>query len=72
MSQYIRPKVTVHKCVGINRTRVLFEGGPYMRKYGMYINDQANSRQGCLLQSFERMASPEQGFPPSFGGTHIL
>ena len=34
-SQYIRPKVTVNKCVGIIRMQVLFEGGPYMRKYGM-------------------------------------
>ena len=34
MSQYIRPKVTVHKCLGIVRMRVLFDGGPYMRKYG--------------------------------------
>ena len=32
-SQYIRPKVTVHKCVGI-RMRVLFKGGSNMRKYG--------------------------------------
>ena len=35
-SQYIKPKVTVHKCAGVIRTRVLFEGGPYMRKYGKY------------------------------------
>ena len=27
-------KVTAHKCEGIIRMRVLFEGGPYMRKYG--------------------------------------
>ena len=28
-------KVTLHKCAGIIRTQVLFEGGPYMRKYGI-------------------------------------
>ena len=27
-------KVTVHKCGCIIRTRVLFEGGSYMRKFG--------------------------------------
>ena len=32
--QYIRPKVAVHKCVGVIIMRVLFKGGPYMRKYG--------------------------------------
>ena len=28
-SHYIRPKVTVHKCAGIIRMGVLFEGGSY-------------------------------------------
>ena len=27
----MRPKATVHKCAGIIRTWVLFEGGSYMR-----------------------------------------
>ena len=31
-----KAKVTVHKCAGIIRTRLLFKGGPYMRKYGIY------------------------------------
>ena len=35
---YIRPKATVHKCAGIIRARVLFEGGPYMRKYIFHYN----------------------------------
>ena len=29
----MRPKVTVHKCAVIFRTWILFEGGPYMKKY---------------------------------------
>jgi hypothetical protein len=36
LSQCIRPKVTVHKYEGIIRKRVLFKGGPYMRKYGRF------------------------------------
>ena len=35
-SQYI------HMQVIIIRMRVLFEGGSYMRKYGMYLNDQTD------------------------------
>ena len=38
-SQYIRAKVTAHKCEGIIRTQVLFEGGPYMRKYSNLLVD---------------------------------
>ena len=34
-SQYIRPKVTVHKCVGIFRMRVFFEGRPYLSEHGI-------------------------------------
>ena len=34
-SQDIRPKVIVHKGADIIRMQVLFEGGYYMRKYGM-------------------------------------
>ena len=33
-SQYIRPKVTVHKCAESIQGRKLFKGGNYMRKYG--------------------------------------
>ena len=33
-SQYIRPKVTVHKCGETIQGRKLFKGGNYMRKYG--------------------------------------
>ena len=41
---HFHSKVTVPKCAGIIRKRVLFEGGPYMRKYGIqatytYQND---------------------------------
>ena len=33
-SQYIKPKVTVHKCAETIQGRELFKGGNYMRKYG--------------------------------------
>ena len=33
-SQYIKPKVTVHKCGETIQGRKLFKGGNYMRKYG--------------------------------------
>ena len=33
-SQYIRPKVTVHKDAETIQGRKLFKGGNYMRKYG--------------------------------------
>ena len=33
-SQYIRPKVTVHKCAETIQGRKLFKGVNYMRKYG--------------------------------------
>ena len=33
-SQYIRPKVAVHKCMETIQGRKLFKGGNYMRKYG--------------------------------------
>ena len=35
-SQYIRPKVTVHKGAETIQGRKLFKGGNYRRKYGMY------------------------------------
>ena len=35
-SQYIRPKVRVHKGAETIQGRELFKGGNYMRKYGMY------------------------------------
>ena len=34
-SQYLRPKVTVHKCAKTIQGRKLFKGGNYMRKYGI-------------------------------------
>jgi hypothetical protein len=34
-SQYIRSKVTVHKCAETIQGRKLFKGGNYMRKYGI-------------------------------------
>ena len=36
-SQYIRQKVTVHKCSETIQRRKLFKDGNYMRKYGKYI-----------------------------------
>ena len=36
-SQYIRPKVTVHRGAETIQGRKLFKGGNYMRKYGMYV-----------------------------------
>jgi hypothetical protein len=35
-SQYIRPKVTVHKCAETIQGRKLFKGGNYTRKYYFY------------------------------------
>ena len=35
MSQYIRPKVTVHKCAETIQWRKLCKGGNYMSKYGI-------------------------------------
>ena len=34
-SNYIRPKVTVHKAAETIQGRKLFKGGNYMRKYGI-------------------------------------
>ena len=36
-SQYIRPKVTVHRWAETIQGRKLFKGGNYMRKYGNYL-----------------------------------
>ena len=36
-SQYIRPKVTVHKGAETIQWRKLFKGGNYMRKYGIQL-----------------------------------
>ena len=36
-SQYMRPKVTVHKGAETIQGRKLFKGGNYMRKYGISI-----------------------------------
>jgi hypothetical protein len=36
-SQYIRPKVTVHKFAETIQGRKLFKGGNYMRKYGSFF-----------------------------------
>jgi hypothetical protein len=37
-SQYIRPKVTLHKCAETIQGRKLFKGGNYSRKYGKLIS----------------------------------
>ena len=36
-SQYIRPKVTVHKCAETIQGRKLIKGRNYMRKYGKQL-----------------------------------
>ena len=54
-SQYIRPKVTVHKCAGIIRMWVLFEGRPYMRKYGSWTNHKTvlqSQLQNCVCHNW--------------------
>ena len=56
-SQYIRPKVTFHKCAGIIRTRVLFKGEPYMRKYGSTMETDSHLKPNyfkkqCSSSSF--------------------
>ena len=38
-SQYISPKVTVHKGAETIQGRKLFKGVNYMRKYGSYITE---------------------------------
>ena len=38
-SQYIRPKITVHKFAETIQGRKLFKGGNYMRKYGIYFDN---------------------------------
>ena len=40
-SQYIRPKVTVHRGAETIQGRKLFKGGNYMRKYGNSIANYA-------------------------------
>ena len=47
-SQYIRSKVTVHKCAEDIQGRNLFKGGNYVRKYGIYYEIFKNK----LLYSF--------------------
>ena len=39
-SQYIRPKVTVHKCAETSQGRKLVKGGNNMRKYGILRKPQ--------------------------------
>jgi hypothetical protein len=39
-SQYIRPKVPVHKCEETIQGRKLSKGGNYMRKYGRLLIGQ--------------------------------
>ena len=64
-SQYIRPKVTAHKCVETIQGRKLFNGGNYMRKYGnrnwitaiktrKHQSDKLNQRISCII--FQIMA----------------
>ena len=51
MSQYIRPKVTIHKGVETIQGRKLFKGGNYMRKYGSFRGNYSRNygiRQNVL------------------------
>ena len=43
-SQYIRPKVTVHKGAETIQGRKLFKGGNYMRKYGISFLELSSKR----------------------------
>ena len=49
-SQYIRPKVTVHKCAETIQGRKLFKGGNYSRKYGMPIVSFCAQKQPNLTR----------------------
>ena len=53
-SQYIRPKVTVHKGAETIQGRKLFKGGNYMRKYGMY---NENSTYGFKFEFLQKVDS---------------
>ena len=46
-SQYIRPKVTVHKGAETIQGRKLFKGGNYMRKYGSYLQSVGHHGWPC-------------------------
>ena len=51
-SQYIRPKVTVHKCAETIQGKKLFKGGNYMSKYGIIIFSVLG-QQECLFTTPE-------------------
>ena len=50
-SQYIRPKVTVHKGAETIQGRKVFKGGNYMRKYGICISLRVIYVKSQVLQS---------------------
>ena len=47
-SQYIRPKVTVHRGAETIQGRKLFKGGNYMRKYGTYYEDKPHMNSNSV------------------------
>ena len=49
-SQYIRPKVTVHKGAETIQGRKLFNGGNYMRKHGMQTLQVMYFSGACLVR----------------------
>ena len=49
-SQYIRPKVTLHKWAETIQGRKLFMGGNYMRKYGMFFSKGSVGIYRSLVQ----------------------
>ena len=52
-SQYIRPKVTVHKCAETIQGRKLFKGGNYRRKYGIKRGKYAFFAGYSIIDGYE-------------------
>ena len=71
-SQYIRLKVTVHKCAETIQGRKLFKGGKYMRKYGisnvydLTLLDSMIEIILLMLRSNSDTQSSDFEFPPIF------
>ena len=67
-SQYIRLKVTVHKCVETIQGWKLFKGGNYMRKYGMYmyvlLTLYVNCTYWCKGKNNKNLYSVYKTYPP--------
>ena len=63
-SQYIRPKVTVHKCAKTIQERKLFKGGNYLRKYGIRKERNMQPRKSFFfnLVNHSNVHFDDQGF----------